>query len=349
MKIGTKLYSIVALMTLLVVAVWGVGFYAAKISHESLTTVYNDRVVCLEQLKVISDMYAVNIVDTTHKTRDGAISWRGARQNVAEAQKKIADKWKDYLATHLDPEEKKLVDETFPLMKKADEAVARLNALLEKEDIEELKKFAAMQLYPAMDPLTKKIASLIEIQLVVAKQDFYKSEFYYHKGKLFSICLIIIGLFISGWLALVIIKRLLIDLGGEPSCVREIALSVAEGDLKPVVVDQDKKGSVLWAMKIMVVKLNDLIFEKDNKNRQLGNMAEELDAQVAELEATLDQVKQLEGIIPICMYCKKIRDDQESWHRLEDYISKHSEAKFSHGACPDCYKEQMNIIRNLKL
>ena len=73
LKIGTKLFSIVALMSLLVVVVWGVGFYAAKINHESLATVYNDRVVSLEQLKIISDMYAVNIVDTTHKTRDGAI------------------------------------------------------------------------------------------------------------------------------------------------------------------------------------------------------------------------------------------------------------------------------------
>ena len=59
--------------------------------------------------------------------------------------------------------------------------------------------------------------------------------------------------------------------------------------------------------------------------------------QKAELEAALARVKQLEGIIPICMDCKKIRDDQESWHQLEAYISKHSEAQFSHGFCPDCF------------
>ena len=55
-----------------------------------------------------------------------------------------------------------------------------------------------------------------------------------------------------------------------------------------------------------------------------------------ELEAALACVKQLEGIIPICMYCKKNRDDKDSWHRLETYISNHSEAFFSHGMCPDC-------------
>ena len=53
-------------------------------------------------------------------------------------------------------------------------------------------------------------------------------------------------------------------------------------------------------------------------------------------KAALGRVKQLEGIIPICMYCKKIRDDQQSWHQLETYISNHSEALFSHGICPHC-------------
>ena len=55
-------------------------------------------------------------------------------------------------------------------------------------------------------------------------------------------------------------------------------------------------------------------------------------------EALLARVKLLEGIIPICQYCKKIRDDAESWHQLEIYITKHSEAMFSHGICPECYK-----------
>jgi len=59
---------------------------------------------------------------------------------------------------------------------------------------------------------------------------------------------------------------------------------------------------------------------------------------VRELEAALAQVKQLQGIIPICSYCKKIRDDQNYWQRVESYISQHSEARFSHGICPDCYE-----------
>jgi DNA-binding response OmpR family regulator len=67
------------------------------------------------------------------------------------------------------------------------------------------------------------------------------------------------------------------------------------------------------------------------------------------LEEALSRVKQLEGVIPICAYCKKIRDDQNDWKQLEQYISDHSEAKFSHGICPMCVEEQMAVIDRLHI
>jgi len=59
------------------------------------------------------------------------------------------------------------------------------------------------------------------------------------------------------------------------------------------------------------------------------------------LNKSLEEVKTLRGIIPICSYCKKIRDDEGIWNQLEAYIHSHSDAEFSHGACPECYKKQM--------
>jgi hypothetical protein len=50
-------------------------------------------------------------------------------------------------------------------------------------------------------------------------------------------------------------------------------------------------------------------------------------------------VKQLEGILPICSYCKKIRDEKNEWHRLEEYIEDRSKAEFSHGICPECLEK----------
>jgi transcriptional regulator with GAF, ATPase, and Fis domain len=57
------------------------------------------------------------------------------------------------------------------------------------------------------------------------------------------------------------------------------------------------------------------------------------------LQDALIQVKTLQGLLPICAHCKKIRDDQDNWQPMEFYISQHSAAKFSHGVCPDCLRE----------
>lgn len=74
----------------------------------------------------------------------------------------------------------------------------------------------------------------------------------------------------------------------------------------------------------------------------------ELQALNTKLEATLAQVKLLEGIIPICSYCHKIRDDKDDWNQLEQYITTHSEALFSHGICPECATEQRALIKKMK-
>jgi sigma-B regulation protein RsbU (phosphoserine phosphatase) len=71
--------------------------------------------------------------------------------------------------------------------------------------------------------------------------------------------------------------------------------------------------------------------------RVLG-LQDRLADRVAELQEALSKVKQLSGLLPICSYCKRIRGDENYWERVESYITEHTDAKFSHGICPQCYK-----------
>lgn len=74
-----------------------------------------------------------------------------------------------------------------------------------------------------------------------------------------------------------------------------------------------------------------------------------LSTRVKELEDALHRVRQLEGLLPICSYCKKIRDDQGAWHRVESYISARTDAQFSHGVCPECYRQSVEpMLRELE-
>jgi hypothetical protein len=62
-----------------------------------------------------------------------------------------------------------------------------------------------------------------------------------------------------------------------------------------------------------------------------------VEVRTRELREALDQVKQLHGLLPICSWCKKVRDDQNLWQSVEEYVAEHTDAEFSHGICPDCY------------
>lgn len=59
---------------------------------------------------------------------------------------------------------------------------------------------------------------------------------------------------------------------------------------------------------------------------------------VQDLEDALSRVKQLQGLLPICSYCKKIRDDRNYWQQVEQYVTERTEARFTHGICPSCYE-----------
>jgi CheY-like chemotaxis protein len=71
---------------------------------------------------------------------------------------------------------------------------------------------------------------------------------------------------------------------------------------------------------------------------RIQRLQEELASELRRSQEALALVKQLQGLLPICGYCKKIRDDRGAWSQLEEYISAHSEARFSHGICPLCFE-----------
>ena len=66
-----------------------------------------------------------------------------------------------------------------------------------------------------------------------------------------------------------------------------------------------------------------------------------LNERVRELEEALTRVRQLQRILPICSYCKKVRNDRDYWEQVEAYISEHVDVRFSHGICPACYDSKV--------
>ncbi|MGE0862800.1 MAG: PleD family two-component system response regulator [Vicinamibacterales bacterium] len=72
---------------------------------------------------------------------------------------------------------------------------------------------------------------------------------------------------------------------------------------------------------------------------RIVDLQQRLNANIAQLTEALANVKTLSGMLPICGYCKSIRDDSNYWHRVEEYVSDHANVEFSHGICPSCLEK----------
>ena len=106
-------------------------------------------------------------------------------------------------------------------------------------------------------------------------------------------------------------------IGGSTLTIIGFFLSPNGGELWKSLINRSLVIFAIWAVAILSVQRK-IIYE--------------------EKEKALLEIKVLKGFLPICASCKKIRDDQGRWNRIESYISDRSEAKFSHGICPECAK-----------
>ena len=97
-------------------------------------------------------------------------------------------------------------------------------------------------------------------------------------------------------------------------------------------------GYIFAADRLLLTE-SDIVIEMTRLNTDLINVTRELHRKNSALEKTRHDIKVLQGLLPICASCKKIRDEKGLWTRLEVYIHEHSEADFSHGICPECAKK----------
>ncbi len=82
-----------------------------------------------------------------------------------------------------------------------------------------------------------------------------------------------------------------------------------------------------------------ILIEKSKVDKQRKKLEEEKEKLIKELNNAISEIKTLRGILPICSFCKKIRDDKGYWEQVDVYIQKYSEADISHSICPDCMKK----------
>jgi methyl-accepting chemotaxis protein len=180
MTIRLRLLALVSAMLLSCTIIGVMGLDALSRSVAGLNTVYLDRVVPLRDLKNIADLFAVKIVDSSHKVHSGQMTYAQAEKAVRDADSQINTLWAAYQNTRMSPEEKSLVVATARVVDAAQEPIERLKGILQRSDKTALDTFVKVELYQFIDPISAEFSQLIQIQLDESKRVYDDSVALYN-------------------------------------------------------------------------------------------------------------------------------------------------------------------------
>ncbi len=165
MSLKARLIGILLLLLAGALALAVTGWRTGETSLAGFEAIHDDRVVPLRDLKIISDLYAVNIVDAAHKVRNGNMDPASGLEAVVAARDGIKTHWDAYEATRMTTEERQLADEVIRTMTPANAAVAELEGILKQGDPAALDAFVLNRLYQTIDPVTAAVSQLVDIQI----------------------------------------------------------------------------------------------------------------------------------------------------------------------------------------
>lgn len=225
MTIGTKLTTCLLALGLIIVGLGGLGLTSMTGSEAALTTMLQDRVIPLRDLKIVADKYAVDIVDASHKARNGNLAYSDAAHRVRQGVITLHRHWKQYRATEINAQEAVLADEAARNMRIADQRVAELGAILDRGDRAALDAFVIGKLYPSIDPVSASIGKLVDLQIKVAEETGTEARDRAAFNRKLMIGLMLVSALILGLSILTIARTVLAPVKRLATTIRDLARS----------------------------------------------------------------------------------------------------------------------------
>ena len=282
LTIKTRLLLLVGSLLILLVVAAAALVLRMKAGNVSLGSLYEDRVVSLEQLKRVDDGYNA-VIDIAHKVGGASMAANVGAAQVREALAKAGKSWKDYTGSTLDEHEAPLVQHAAPLMAKADQAIAQLLAALDKDDADGVFKIASNGLYPVVDPLADDIDKLAALQLDGAAAEYHAAQKLYTVVLWTTLAIAGTVLAVAALVGLSLVRSITSGIG----IAVKVAKTVAAGDLSSrIVVDRgDEIGVMLGALKHMNESLVGIVGDVRNASESIATGS----SQIAQGNADLSQ------------------------------------------------------------
>ena len=276
MQISTKLGAVTLFLTLLLAGAILSTYLVLNAMSASMSTIVVDRLVPAASLKKLGDLYAVNIVDTAHKVRSGALSWEDGHKLNTDALTTIQTLWDAYAATYLTDEERDLARQMTSEMQKQAGSIDDLLAIMQAKDKAALDAYVETRLYPTIDPIGTYVAALIDLQIRVGQDEFAKAS----ARKDFNLLLLSIfgavALAVSAlsfWIILAGVSR---PLHAITRIMQTLAGGVTDFEV-PFRARRDEIGSIAGAVEVF-------------RQSAIDKHTLEVEAQAARLQAEADRV-----------------------------------------------------------
>ncbi|HAG74338.1 MAG TPA: methyl-accepting chemotaxis protein [Thauera sp.] len=259
LKVGTRVLLLSAVLIIFMVLLAGLGLKSMRDSVASLESLYANRVVAVRDLKVVADMFAVNIVNASYKANSSLLTTAVAVTRIEEAERLIDQRMRAYLSISKGARETLLAEEIRTLVDDATQPIAELKALLGKNDYFGLNQYMVKTLPAVIDPISLKISDLIELQLDIAREEFELAQARYVSDLRLMVGLGGLAIVAGVGFSLVIRRSILAQLGAEPDELASSAAAVSEGRLADTVGGELKAVGVMGSIQIMRNYLVDII------------------------------------------------------------------------------------------
>lgn len=167
--VKSRLIGLAAIPLLILILMSVVSLYDMKLLSQGVDSLYQDRVKPLQQIKIVSDAYAVTVVDTLHKHRAGLLDAMQANRQLEQASRQAAEAWRAYQSTRLTAEEQQLMQVADQLIGKWQQQVALYQQQIQQQQLLQTSAESFnQQLYQLADPLSQALDKLIQLQLTEA-------------------------------------------------------------------------------------------------------------------------------------------------------------------------------------
>jgi len=269
LTVKARLFSLIAFFSVMLAVTSFIGLKGMNDSNTALRSVYLDRAVPLGQLAEISDLTSDSFIQLNLAGSQNPNSGSGSPDpnlvakliKTVEQNRAASNKlWDAYMATYLTPEEKILVGEYSELRKDFGNKVSIAVGLLKEGRLTEAAAHINKSITPVFDRLNTNRDGLKDLQVRVAKEEYEKATSDYNSTRIVSIAVMLAVIGIGLFLSYIIVRKLINDLGGEPSYALEAVRLVSKGDFTMNLdVKSGDKSSLIYRLKIMQKTINEFV------------------------------------------------------------------------------------------